>query len=44
VLWTKRGFEGDLVIRFEMKRVDTSDYGTTLVYIQAQGIGKPPYE
>ena len=26
-----------------MIRVDTSDYGNTLLYIQAQGIGKEPY-
>jgi len=43
VLWTKREFEGDIAISFEMKRVDASTYGTTLVYIQAQGIGAPPY-
>jgi hypothetical protein len=43
VLWTKQVFEGDLLISFEMTRVDTSNYGNTLLYIQAQGIGKPPY-
>jgi hypothetical protein len=43
VLWTKQEFEGDIRISFEMKRVDTSDYGAVLIYIQAQGIGTPPY-
>jgi hypothetical protein len=44
LLWTKQEFEGDLFISFEMTRVDTSNYGNTLIYIQAQGIGKAPYE
>ena len=39
VLWTKQVFEGDLLISYEMTRIDTSDYGNTLLYIQAQGIG-----
>ncbi len=43
VLWTKQVFEGDLLISYEMTRVDTSDYGNTLLYIQAQGIGSEPY-
>ena len=43
VLWTKQVFEGDLFISFEMTRVDSSDYGNTLLYVQAQGIGQPPY-
>jgi len=44
VLWTKQVFEGDLAISYEMTRVDASDYGNTLLYVQAQGIGTPPYE
>jgi hypothetical protein len=44
VLWTKQNFEGDIRISYTMKRVDKSDYGTTLLYIQAQGIGEAPYE
>jgi len=44
VLWTKQAFEGDIRISFECKRVDASDYGNVLIYIQAQGIGVPPYE
>ncbi|MFH4968323.1 hypothetical protein V8G61_08975 [Gaetbulibacter sp. M240] len=43
VLWTKQEFEGDIKICYEMTRVDDSDYGTTLLYIQAQGIGSSPY-
>jgi len=44
VLWTKREFEGDVRISFETKRVDPGIYGNVLIYIQAQGIGVPPYE
>jgi hypothetical protein len=43
VLWTKQVFEGDIRISYQMKQVDTSGYGNTLLYIQAQGIGSPPY-
>ena len=43
VLWTRQVFEGDILITYEMTRVDSSDYGNTLLYIQAQGIGKEPY-
>lgn len=43
VLWTKQVFEGELLITFEMTRIDNSNYGNTLLYIQAQGIGKGPY-
>lgn len=43
VLWTKQSFEGDLRISYDMTRVDTSDYGNTLLYVQAQGIGEGPW-
>jgi hypothetical protein len=43
VLWTQQEFEGDIRISYEMTRVDSSNYGTTLLYIQARGIGIPPY-
>lgn len=43
VLWTRPEFEGDIRVSFECKRVDDSDYGNVLIYIQAQGIGTPPY-
>ncbi len=42
VLWTKQEFSGDIRISFEMTRKDDGG-GTTLLYIQAQGIGTPPY-
>lgn len=44
VLWTRQQFDGDIRISFECKRVDDSDYGNVLIYIQAQGIGTAPYE
>ena len=43
VLWTNREFEGDLRIRYTMTRIDKSDFGTTLLYIQARGVGEGPY-
>lgn len=43
VLWTRQEFEGDIRITFEMTRVDESDYGNTLLYIQAQGVGTEEY-
>lgn len=43
VLWTKKVFEGDILITYEMTRIDTSNYGTTLLYIQARGTGREPY-
>ena len=43
VLWTRRVFEGDLRITYQMKPVANPGYGATLLYIHAQGIGKPPY-
>jgi len=43
VLWTKQVFEGDIRISYQMKQVDASGYGNTLLYIHAQGIGTPPY-
>ncbi len=39
VLWTKQEFEGDIRITYDFAR-----RGTSLLYIQAQGIGTPPYE
>ena len=43
VLWTKQEFEGDLRITYEITRLDRGNYGTLLLYIQARGIGEPPY-
>lgn len=42
VLWTKQEFAGDIRIRYEMTRKDDGG-GATLLYIQARGIGTPPY-
>ena len=45
VLWTRQVFDGNVRVSFDMTRLDTSDYGTVLFYIQAQGIGTvAPYE
>ncbi|HKL22885.1 MAG TPA: hypothetical protein VJ904_13845, partial [Tichowtungia sp.] len=44
VLWTQQEFDGDIRVSFETKQVDQSDYGNVLIYLQAQGIGTPPYE
>lgn len=44
VLWTKREFAGDIRISFEMTRKDVGEAeGATLLYIQARGVGTPPY-
>lgn len=43
VLWTKQEFSGDILIRFDCTRVDTSSYGVNIIYVHAQGIGRPPY-
>jgi len=40
VLWTKQAFDGDIRITYEITKFS----GTNLLYIQAQGIGVPPYE
>lgn len=41
VLWTRQEFEGDIGIRYEFTRVSPGI--TSLLYIQARGIGVPPY-
>lgn len=43
VLWTQQEFKGDIIISYECTRVDTSPFGVNIIYIQAQGIGTPPY-
>lgn len=43
VLWTKQEFAGDIRISYEVTRNDKDGGGATLLYIQAQGIGTPPY-
>lgn len=39
VLWTREEFEGDLIISYEVTRVDRSPFGVNILYTQAQGIG-----
>jgi len=43
VLWTKQEFEGDIRISYQWKRMESSDYGAILLYVQAQGVGEEPY-
>ena len=43
VLWTKQEFQGDIRISVDCKKVDASNYGNVLIYVQAQGIGQSPY-
>ena len=42
VLWTHKEFAGDIRISYEFTRMETD--WANLIYIQAQGIGKPPYD
>ncbi len=43
VLWTRESFEGDIRIEFDYTRLDDIDYAVNILYIQATGIGEPPY-
>ena len=43
VLWTKDIFEGDIKIEFDYTRLDTINRYVNILYIQATGIGTPPY-
>lgn len=43
VLWTKDSFKGDIKIEFDYTRTDTRINQVNIIYIQATGIGKPPY-
>lgn len=42
VLWTRKEFKGDIRISYDFTRIETS--WANLIYIQAEGIGTPPYE
>jgi len=44
VLWTKDTFEGDVKIEYEFTRMDTSEVGVNILYIQATGSGQGPYQ
>lgn len=43
VLWTKQEFEGDIRISYEFNKQPSSEM-VNLLFIQAQGVGKAPYE
>lgn len=44
VLWTKESFKGDVKIEYEYTRRDAEKQCVTILYIQATGSGKEPYE
>ncbi|HEY9248088.1 MAG TPA: DUF1961 family protein [Rariglobus sp.] len=43
VLWTRRSFLGDVKIEWDYTRLDTINRYVNIVYIQATGVGNPPY-
>jgi len=43
VLWTKESFEGDVKIEFDFTRLDFETRCVNILYIQATGSGKEPY-
>lgn len=43
VLWTKESFRGDLRVEYDFTRLDSSEKGVDIIYLQATGSGKPPY-
>jgi len=44
VLWTNESFQGDLKIEYEYTRTDSQVINVNILYIQATGIGTPPYD
>ena len=44
VLWTKESFKGDVKIEYNYTRTDSQVINVNILYIQAQGIGKGPYD
>tara|TARA_R110002111_G_scaffold53434_7_gene92838 strand:- start:1640 stop:2395 length:756 start_codon:yes stop_codon:yes gene_type:complete len=44
VLWTKDSFEGNLKMEFDYTKKDTVHKNVTILYIQATGNGKIPFE
>jgi hypothetical protein len=44
VLWTKKSFRGDIRIDYEYTRTDEAERAVTILYVQATGSGRPPYE
>lgn len=43
VLWTRKSFNGDIRIEFDYTRLDDINRAVNILYIQATGIGDPPY-
>ena len=43
VLWTRREFEGDIRISYTFTKLPGCSW-QKLIYVQAQGVGTPPYE
>ncbi len=44
VLWTKGSFKGDLKIEYNFTRTDEKTIWAIILYLQATGIGIPPYD
>lgn len=40
VLWTKASFEGDLLVEYDFKRLDSQNSGVNIIYLQAIGDGQ----
>ena len=43
VLWTKESFDGAIKIEFDYTRIDDISRFVNIIYIQATGIGTPPF-
>ena len=43
VLWTKESFRRDLRVEYDFTRLDSSEQGVDIIYLQATGSGKAPY-
>ncbi len=44
VMWTKESFEGDIKIDFNYTRLDRENRCVNILYVQATGMGKGPYD
>lgn len=44
VLWTQERFAGDLRIEYDFTRLDESDWGVNILYLQATRLGRGPYQ
>lgn len=43
VLWTKESFRGDLRVEYDFTRLDSSEKGVDIIYLQASGSGEHPF-